>query len=84
MRQRYLPKIKAEYDQDIKAMLKDKDIAIMCDETTNRKGEAVFIIMFKILPCEANAEPVIVIPAVDVLETCDGDTTCNAIIKVSV
>lgn len=78
-----MPEIKEEFDQNITGMLKDKDVVVMCDETTNRKGDAVFITAFKILPTEANADPILVVPSVEVLTTCSGDTTSKAIIKVS-
>ncbi|KAK3926560.1 CGG triplet repeat-binding protein 1, partial [Frankliniella fusca] len=81
MREKYLPEIKAAYDADIKTMLKEKDIIVMCDESTNRKGEAVFITCFKILPTITNSSPLLVIASVDVLTACNGDTTSKSIIK---
>ena len=62
-----MPEIKEAHDKYIKAMLKGKDITIMCDERTNRKGEAVFITMFKILPSESNAEHILIIPSMNIL-----------------
>ncbi|KAK3929770.1 Regulator of nonsense transcripts 1-like protein [Frankliniella fusca] len=43
LREKYEPLIKTEYDEKMKELSKGRNIAVLCDETTNRKGEAVFI-----------------------------------------
>lgn len=82
LRKKYLPLIKGEYDANLKAKLVGKKIVVMSDETTNRKGEAALVTLFKIMPSEEDLEPMIVVASVKVLETCTGDQTSKAILQV--
>lgn len=83
LRENYVPKIKFNYEEATKNVLKGKQVVVMCDESTNRKGEAVFLVIFKILPSQENLEPLMVIAAAEILETCSGDTCCKSIMKVN-
>jgi len=74
--------VREEYDEKIRQLIKDKHITILCDETTNRKGEAVFLTMYKILPSEDNIEPILVVASVDVLPVCNADQCCKAVMEV--
>lgn len=82
IREKYIPLIEEDYNQNLKEYLKDKKLIVLCDETTNRKGEAAFIILFKILPSKANVEPVIVVAGVKILEAANGDQTSKTILRV--
>lgn len=59
-----------------------KKIAVLCDETINRKGKAAFIILFKILPTDDNPELLLVVTAVKILSACTRDQTSKAILMV--
>ncbi|XP_034253658.1 CGG triplet repeat-binding protein 1-like [Thrips palmi] len=39
LRSHYLPKIKADYDEELKETLKGRKVVVLTDETTNRKGD---------------------------------------------
>lgn len=82
LRENYVPQIKSNYEKAIKNVMKGKQIVVMCDESTNRKGEAVFLVIFKILPSQENSESLMLIAAAEILETCSGDTCCKTVIKV--
>ncbi|KAK3918165.1 CGG triplet repeat-binding protein 1 [Frankliniella fusca] len=82
LRQHYLPLIKKDYDEEIKKGLQNKKIAILCDETTNRKGEAAFIVLFQILPDDENTDPNLIVAGVKILNNCNGDETSKALLQV--
>jgi len=73
LRQHYLPKIKGEYDEKMKADIQGKKIVVQCDEATNRKGEAVFVNLFKVLPSETSSEPKLLVSSMKNLSACTGD-----------
>lgn len=83
LRKRYIPLIKKEYDEKLKEYLKDRKLIVLCNETTNKKGEAAFIILFKVLPSKENVEPVIVVGGVKILQATNGDETAKTILKVN-
>lgn len=84
LRDHWLPKIKAEYDAEMKGLLKGRKIAVLTDETTNVKREAALIILYLLLPDEAHPEPMLVVAGVKILADCTGDLTSKALLQVSV
>lgn len=74
--------MKDEFEEKLKETVKDKPVIIHCDETTDRKGQAVFITLFKILPNEFCAESKLVVAGVTVLSTCNAQQCSQAIMKV--
>jgi len=82
LRKHYLPLIKKDYDEEIKEYLKGKKINILCDETTNKNGEAAFLVLFQILPDDMNTVPSIIVAGVKILSACTGDETSKALLQV--
>ncbi|XP_034232068.1 uncharacterized protein LOC117640011 [Thrips palmi] len=78
LRDKYVPILKAEYDDTIRKKL---ELAVLCDETTNRKGEAVLVTLLKCLPSETEPEPFIVVGSVKILSACNADQVSKAIIQ---
>lgn len=84
LRKMYIPLLKKEYDLKLKEKLKGRKIAVLCDETTNRQGQAVFLTLFKLLPSEEEPLPSIFVASVKILENVNGDQCSKAILKVCV
>lgn len=84
LRSHYLPIIKKDYDEELKKSLQGRKIAVLTDETTNRKGEAALIILFLVLPDTENPDPLLIVAAVKILMATTGDETSKAILHVSV
>ncbi|XP_051158468.1 uncharacterized protein LOC127279866 [Leptopilina boulardi] len=80
-REKYLLQVKIKCDHEITKLLKEKQIVILCDETTNRKCEAVFQILFRILLSGTHVEPLNVVAAVNVLQICTDDSCSKPIIQ---
>lgn len=84
VRQHYLSKIRLESEEDLRKAVKDKPIVVLCDETTDKTGKAVFVTLFKILPCDSSAEPSLHIAGATHLDDVNGETTSKTIIQVGV
>lgn len=81
LRQHYLPQIKKDYDENMKANIQGKKIVVQCDEATNRKGEAVFVNLFKILPNDTSSEVKLLVSSVKNLSICNGDQCSKTILQ---
>lgn len=81
LKQHYLLKIKEEYDEKMKTDIQGKKIVVQCDETTNRRGEAAFVNLFKVLPSETSSEPKLLVSSVKNLSVCTGDQCSKTIIQ---
>jgi len=66
----------------VKKAVNNRSIVVQCDETTDRKGQAVFIIIFKILPNDDTTECKLLVAAVTVLDACTGELCSKAVIQV--
>lgn len=53
-----------------------------CDETKDKKGQAVFITIFKILPNELSAEAKLFVGGLTILSVCNAQQCSQAIVKV--
>lgn len=82
LREHYVSLIKKDYDENLKEFLEDKKLIVLCDETTNTKGEAAFLVLFKILPTLDNVDPFLVVAGVKILTAVNGDETSKAILQV--
>lgn len=80
-RKNYIPVVRAEHEEKVKAAVREKKVVIHCDETTNRKGEAVFIILFRVLPAETLSSNLYV-ASVSILQNADSQECCQAINSV--
>ncbi|XP_026290182.2 uncharacterized protein LOC113214890 [Frankliniella occidentalis] len=81
LRDKYVPILKADYDATITAKLQGRQYVVLCDETTNRKGEAVLVTLLKCLPSTSDPDPFLVVGSVKVLTACNADQCCKAIIQ---
>ncbi|CAH0552502.1 unnamed protein product [Brassicogethes aeneus] len=81
LREKYVPLLKEEYDVFLRSTLKGKKIVVMCDDTTNRKGEAIFLILFKVLPSAGDVDSQIFVASVNILETVNADQCSKTILQ---
>lgn len=49
LREKYLSKMKDEREAELKTKLHGKLLAIYCDETTDKRGKCIFVILLKII-----------------------------------
>ncbi|KAJ1519192.1 hypothetical protein ONE63_011202 [Megalurothrips usitatus] len=83
LRDKYVPLLKKEFDEKLEAKLKGRKIAVLCNETTNRKGEAAFVTIFEVLPSAEETECFLMVASVKILSAANADTTSKAIIQVN-
>lgn len=74
--------IKEEQDRKLKEAFKDKPLIVHVDETTDRKGQAVFITLFRILPNQSCVTPKLLVAGVTTLTSCNAQQTAQAILQV--
>ena len=55
MRKTYIPQVREE-EAFLKQKVKDQQISILCDETTDRKRQCVFLVLIKILECSDSSK----------------------------
>lgn len=84
LREKYLPLLKEEYDEELKSKLRGRKVVVLSDETTNRKGEAVLLTLFKTLPSKDDPECHLFVASVKVLPTTNADECSKVILQVSV
>jgi len=82
IRKKIVPNIKEDEESKMKAALRGKDIIVHCDETTDRRGRAIFLTLFRILSTDTSEPPKIVVAAVDELDQVNAQTCSQAVIKV--
>lgn len=80
LRSSYVPKVREEQESLLKNAVLGKFVGIMCDETTDRKGQCIFIVLIKILEC--NSEPKMYVGGVKTLKSADHKECCRAILDV--
>ncbi|XP_063216748.1 uncharacterized protein LOC134542793 [Bacillus rossius redtenbacheri] len=78
LREKHLPRLNMEREENIKEKVKGKHLAVCCDETTDKQGRCVFVIIFKII--EASHQVEIVVGDVHILETADAKSCSRAIL----
>ncbi|XP_034243977.1 uncharacterized protein LOC117646833 [Thrips palmi] len=81
LRDKYVPLLKEEYDDYLKDKVKGKKIVVLCDETTNRRGQAVFLTLFKVLPSKENPTSQLFVASVKILENANADECSKAILQ---
>lgn len=81
IRKKIVPKIKAEEEKSWKELV-DQNIEVKCDETTDRRGEAIFLTLFKILPKNSASPPKLMVASVTELSAVNNLTTSQAILQV--
>ncbi|KAJ8868142.1 hypothetical protein PR048_031951 [Dryococelus australis] len=78
LRSSYMNILKMEEESKIKEAVKDQAIVILCDETTNRKGECVFVVLFRILL--ASGEHKMLVAGTKVLNNADSTECSRAVV----
>lgn len=73
--------MKTDLHEKLKEMVKDKQLVVHCDETTDRKGQVVFVTLFKILP-DKSCSDIKLVSGVKVLSACNAQQCSQAILKV--
>lgn len=78
LREKYLPAIRDEREENIKAKVSGKQVAVLCDETTDKRGSCVFVILFKIIEASDSIETIVA--DVHTLQTADAKNCTRAIL----
>lgn len=79
LREVYVPKIAKERCSELKKSLANQKVVIMCDETTDRKGRCIFIILLRILT--GTGEQRVFVGSVKELENANGTECSRAILS---
>lgn len=78
LREKYVPQAsQAHFDELCKEVLQ-QNVHILCDETTDRQGRCIFVVLFKIHP-DSLIQPILRVAAVNILEKADATTCSQAI-----
>lgn len=80
LRRNYLPKLFSAANEELKKLLEGKDIAIICDETTDDRGRYVVNILFTILELSENP-PVTKLVATEYPEKVNHKTVADLVLK---
>ncbi|KAJ8893392.1 hypothetical protein PR048_005983 [Dryococelus australis] len=80
LRSSYMNILKMEEEAKIKEAQKDHAIVILCDETTNHKGECVFVVMFRILL--ASGEHKMLVAGAKVLNNANSTECSRAVVDI--
>lgn len=82
IRKGYVPEIICEEEQRLKEAVKDQKVSILCDETTDRKGQCVFIVLIKVLGCGDESVQKLFVGGVKILANANATECSQAIISV--
>lgn len=66
----------------MKEALNQKRVCILCDETTDRKGQCVFIVLVKVLECGDSTVQKLFVGGVKVLQNANASECSQAIVSV--
>ena len=78
IRQHYIPIIGTKKVEELKKIVKHKKLFIMCDETTDKSGNCIFNILFRLL--EATDQQGVYLAASAVLDKATGSTCTQSIV----
>lgn len=80
LRREYVKKIGEERCEKIKAEVEGRPVVVMCDETTDRKGRCVFIVLLRVLACSESQK--IFLGGIRILEKADNTECARAVVDV--
>lgn len=80
LRKTYLPKVREQEEAALKEIVKGKQVSILCDETTDRKGQCVFLVLIKLLECSAQSQ--LYVGGVKILSNANATECARAIVEV--
>lgn len=67
-------------EEEWRESIKDQDIVILCDETTDKKGQCVFVVLMKTL--QSTDKQLLLVGGVKVLETANASECSRAVLEV--
>lgn len=82
LREGYVPEIMSEEEARLKVAVKDQRVSILCDETTDRKGQCVFIVLIKVLGCGDHSVQKLYVGGVKILKNANATECSQAIVGV--
>lgn len=82
MRKKYLPLLHQEKEESTSEKLKNQQVILHCDETTDRMGRAVFIVLFRTLPKGSSETPKLLVGGVVMLQNANSQECSQAIVEV--
>lgn len=71
-----------EEEARMKAAVKDQRVSILCDETTDRKGQCVFMVLVKVLGCGDATVQKLYVGGVKILKNANATECSQAIVDV--
>ncbi|CAG2057325.1 unnamed protein product [Timema podura] len=74
----WIPEVNKSQEDNIKNNVKNQQVAILCDETTDRKGQCVFVILLKTL--RADSKQSLFVGAVKVLQNASATECSRALV----
>nr|CAD7403808.1 unnamed protein product [Timema poppensis] len=74
----WIPEVNQSQEDNIKDNVKNQQVAILCDETTDRKGQCVFVILLKTL--HADSKQSLFVGAVKVLQDASATECLRALV----
>ncbi|XP_063225163.1 protein polybromo-1 isoform X3 [Bacillus rossius redtenbacheri] len=80
LRETYVPKIQEAAEEQWIKSIEGQDIVILCDETTDKKGQCVFVVLFKTL--QASDSQILLVAGVKILENSNASECSRAILEV--
>lgn len=82
LRESVVPKIKSDEEEEWIEKIAGHDIIVHCDESTDRRGRAIFIVLFRILPKNSSSKPILMVAGVSELTAPNAQQCCQSIIQV--
>ncbi|XP_063234984.1 uncharacterized protein LOC134537934 [Bacillus rossius redtenbacheri] len=79
LRTTYLQSLKMEEEEKVKLAVKDQQVVVLCDETTNRRGECVFVVLFKVLLASGDSK--LLVAGVKVLSNANSTECSRAVVE---
>lgn len=80
MRSTYVPKVREQEELLVKNAVQGKFVGILCDESTDRKGQCVFVVLIQILECSEDSK--LYVGGIKVLSNADHKECSRAILEV--
>lgn len=82
LRSKYIPAIGRQHLVEVQDAVKEKPVVIMCDETTDRKGQCVFVVLIR--PLISTESPKTYVGGVKILENATAAECARAVLNVVV
>ncbi|KAJ8890546.1 hypothetical protein PR048_010055 [Dryococelus australis] len=80
LRDAYVPRIKEAAEEQWKESTAGQDVAVLCDETADKQGQCIFVVLFKTL--QATDQQTLLVAGVQVLENSNANECLQAILEI--